>query len=128
MAVIAAGLAERLPADEADAFVRVIEMEPGLVPGPDYITMWRGIGSYGTRSDGLTAEEIATPEFTRAMVTIGCGIAEGAAEWCAQRGLTSPQVTRIAKKTRLIRDVVARRDHATGEKLHTNHPGTGLLP
>lgn len=58
---------------------------PELVKSPDYLTMWRTRGAYGTPTEGRTAQEIASPAFTGAACVIACDVALYAASAVSDR-------------------------------------------
>ena len=70
-----AAIVESLDDGDTDAFGEMLSAAPELVKSPDYVTMWRTRGAYGSPSEGRTAQEIATPPFARAIGIIGlrCG-------------------------------------------------------
>ena len=51
--------------DDAVALSELLADAPDLVKSPDYVTMWRTRGAYGSPTEGKTAQEIATPAFAR---------------------------------------------------------------
>lgn len=68
-----------LEPDDTDALRELMAAAPDLVKSPDYITMWRTRGAYGTPTEGLTAQEVATPSFARAIGLVACEVAAYAA-------------------------------------------------
>ena len=89
--------------------------EPESVKHEGYITMWRTCGAYGTRGEGLTIQEIATPDFARAMALISCDIADYTAR--TVRHYLGPQDTaaKLAEWSRTISRHLIRHDITTGE-------------
>ncbi len=59
---------------------RILGSEPEFVKSDKYIEMWRTIGVYGTRGEGLTVYDVATPGFARAISKIACRLATCALE------------------------------------------------
>ena len=74
-----------LDEEDADAFRDLLAMAPELVKSPDYVTMWRTRGAYGSPTEGMTAQEVATPAFAGAIGLIACDVAEYAAEAVERR-------------------------------------------
>ena len=65
--------------EDTDAFRDLLAVAPELVKSPDYVTMWRTRGAYGTPTEGMTAQEVASPSFARAIGLIACDVAAYAA-------------------------------------------------
>ena len=107
-------IATALPPDEADAFRLLLDSQPELVHAPSYITMWRTLGSYGTATDGRTAAEVATGDFTRALTQIAADSADAAATWCAAHGVGSGQADAVLWQVGVLRDRLASSGAATG--------------
>ncbi len=74
-----------LDAEDASAFMELMAAAPELVKSPDYVTMWRNRGAYGTPTEGMTAQEVATPAFARAIGLIACDVAAYAADFLERR-------------------------------------------
>ena len=100
---------------DTDAVEAMLAAAPELVKSPDYITMWRTRGAYGGPSEGITAQEVATPAFTTALATIACDVAVYAAETLARLG-RGPHVTEpLRRRAAATRKRLADFDIATGE-------------
>ena len=48
--------------EDTDAFRELLAVAPELVKSPDYVTMWRTRGAYGTPTEGKTAQEAGGPQ------------------------------------------------------------------
>ena len=113
---LADAVAEAAPPDGA-ALAALLDSAPELVRAPNYITMWRTVGVYGTPSDGMTAAEVATPRFAAALTVMAADVAEAAVRWLDARGVNAPEAEAIQRRARDIRDIAAHHDLGTGEPL-----------
>lgn len=107
---LAGAIETALPPEEADGLVRLLDSEPELVRAPSYITMWRTLGAYGTATDGRTAAEVATWEFTRALTQVAADIAGAAAEWCSDHGIADGQTDEVLRQAGILRSRLAETD------------------
>ena len=120
-------LADALPLPERDAVLALMAIAPGLVKNPGYITMWRAKGSYTSPTEGMTAQEIATPRFTAAILHIAIEVATIAVDRVNSYGIPIPNVAHFTTATRQIRDHIIHTDLGTGLPLGSNRlvsPGT----
>ncbi len=109
-------IADSLPLEERTAMLALMGAEPGLVKTTDYITMWRTKGTYTSSTEGLTAQEIATPQFAAAMLRIAVEVAVAAMNRAAQQGIQPPSLTHFKTAVQQIRN------HITGADLGTDEP------
>ena len=112
-------IADALPPDEQDAMLTLMATAPGLVKTPGYITMWRTKGTYTSPTGGMTAQEIATPRFTAAMVGIAVAVAVAAVDWVARRGIRPPSLAYFTSAVEQIRTHLSNTDLGTGQPLET---------
>ena len=115
-------IAEALPPEERDAMLALMESAPGLVKTLGYISMWRTRGAYGTPTEGMTAQEIATPGLAAALAGIAAEVADAAVAWAAVRGVEPPSVRYFRTAAEQICAHVTSIDLGTGEPL--NNPAT----
>ena len=111
---IADAVSEAAPAD-GPGLRELLHSAPELVRAPDYISMWRTVGVYGTPGDGQTAAEVATPEFTAVLVAIAADVAEAAARWLAARGINTPHTEAVTQDARDLREIATHHNLATGD-------------
>ncbi len=111
-------IVDALPPEERDPMLTLLETEPELVKTPGYITMWRTRGAYTTPTAGMTAQEIATPQFTAAMLHIAVEVAQTAVDRVARQGINPPNLTRFNSAIRQIRDHITHTHLGTGQPLH----------
>ena len=100
---LADAIGDVLPVDEAEAIRELLRSAPEVIRVPGYISMWRTRGAYSSPTEGRTAAEIATPEFTHAIATIACDTAEAAAHWLTGHGTASEAVSFALTQIRELR-------------------------
>ena len=103
--------------EDTDAFRELLAAKPDLVKSPDYVTMWRTCGVYGTPTEGMTVQEIATPAFAAAISTIACDVALHAADAVERRIGDQPDTAEVRRWASRIRRDLAKHDLTTGEPL-----------
>ena len=108
---------EALGAVDAAAMGSLVAAAPGLVKSPDYLTMWRTRGAYGTSTEGMTALEIASPEFASAVAAIACDSAAYAADAVSRiiGGETPADAVRLKEHADALRRLLTEVDIVTGE-------------
>ena len=102
---------------DTDAFGKLLAAAPELVKSPDYVTMWRTRGAYGSPTEAKTAQEIATPAFARAIGLIACDVAAHAAGAVDRRIGGHQDVDDVHRWAARVRDCLATHDAATGERV-----------
>lgn len=102
--------------EHARALGALMSADPSLVKSPDYVTMWRTRGAYGTPTEGMTAQEVATPAFTSRLALIACDVAGYVADTARQR-MSEPDVA-----ARLHKRAAATRDRLTAYEITTGKP------
>ena len=100
--------------EDASAFKELLAAEPGLVKSPDYVTMWRTKGAYGTPTEGMTAREVATPSFARSIALIACDVALYAADAVDRELSDHPDAAYVRRWATKVREGLQERDPATG--------------
>lgn len=110
-----AKLVGALEEPDSGALGEIIARAPGLIKSPDYITMWRNIGVYGTPGEGLTVYEVATPHFAEALALMACDVAEHVASTALPRLDGHAAVTRLRQVAASIRDYLGSHSIADGE-------------
>ena len=90
-----------------------------LVAYPDYVKMWRTKGAYGTPTEGMTAQEVATPAFARAIGLIACDIADYAADFVQRRIAEQTDADDVHRWALRVSQGLRERDIATGEPTGT---------
>ena len=108
-------IADALPPEERDAVRALMASSPGLVKTPGYISMWRTKGVYRTVTEGMTAQDIATPAFATAITTIAVDVAAAASNWLARRGVEPASAATLRAHVDEIRDHIAHIDLGSGE-------------
>ena len=93
----------------------LLRSAPELVKHEGYITMWRTCGTYGTPGEGLTAQEIATPAFARAMALITCDITDYTINTVRQHIGPHNTIETLDRWTQTIRRHLNSHDITTGE-------------
>ena len=93
----------------------LLRSAPELVKHEGYITMWRTRGAYKTSTEGMTAQEIATPAFTRAIIHITCDIADYTARTARHYLGPGTTITELGKWSQTIRRRLTDYDITTGE-------------
>ena len=100
--------------DDRSAFSRLLAAAPDLVKSPEYVTMWRTRGAYCTRTEGMTAQEIATPAFARAIGLIACDMAAHAADAVERRIGAHDEVAEVRRWATRVRQGLHDYDLTTG--------------
>lgn len=108
-------IADALPHEERDAMLALMATAPGLVKTPGYITMWRTKGTYTSPAGGMTAQEIATPRFTAAMIGIALEVAVAAVDRVTRQGIRPPSLQYFTTAAEQIRSHITTTDLASGE-------------
>ncbi len=99
---------------DTDALRGLLASAPGLVKSPDYVSMWRTRGAYGSPTEGKTAQEVATPAFARAIGLIACDVAAYAADAVENRIGGHTDVADVRRWASKVRARLADHDTATG--------------
>ena len=102
---------------DADALGELLAAAPDLVKSPDYVTMWRTRGAYGTPTEGRTAQEIATPAFARSIGLIGCEVSDYAAEAVERRIGEQADTADVRRWAARVQEHLTSHDPATGNQL-----------
>ena len=101
--------------DDTDALRALMASAPQLVKSPEYITMWRTVGVYGTPGEGKTVYEVATPAFATAIALIACDVAEHVADASQRRIGEHGAVAKLRRRAAAVRNLLCTHDIATGE-------------
>ena len=102
---------------DTDALRSLMAAAPQLVKSPDYITMWRKRGAYGSPTEGMTVQQVASPAFARSIALIACEVAEYVAE-AAQPRISPPKdASEVHRWAETLHDLLARHDLATGDPI-----------
>ena len=106
-----------LGAADATALGALVAAAPGLVKSPNYLTMWRTRGAYGTPTEGRTALEVASPAFASAVTVIACDAADYAARAVSRLiGEDTPDdAAELIERCATLRDMLVNRDIVTGK-------------
>lgn len=110
-------IVDELDVSDAGALRDLLAAAPGLVESPDYVSMWRARGAYGSPTEGMTAQEVATPAFARAMGLIACDVAAYAAGAVEGRTGEHADVSDARRWASLVRGGLNDQDLATGDQL-----------
>jgi len=102
--------------DDTESFSRLVAAAPELVKSPDYVTMWRTRGAYGSPTEGKTAQDVATPAFARALGLIGCDVAAYAADAVERRIGAHKDIAAVRRWSARVRNYLVDHDLATGEQ------------
>ena len=102
---------------DTDAFRELLAAAPGLVKSPDYVSMWRTRGAYGSPTEGMTAQEVATPAFARAIGLIACDVAGYAATAVERRIGEHTDAADVRRWATGVRRGLNQRDLATGDSV-----------
>ena len=73
-------IVDELDDSDTDALRSLMAAAPQLVKSPNYITMWRKRGAYGSPTEVMTVQQVASPAFARSTGLIACEVAEYVAE------------------------------------------------
>ena len=101
--------------EDTDALGELLAAAPELVKSPDYVTMWRTRGAYGTPTEGKTAQEVATPAFARVIGLIACDVAAYAADAVERRIDDHSDIADVRRWAMRVRGYLTDHDPATGE-------------
>ena len=112
----------KLDHDDAVALSELLADAPDLVKSPDYVTMWRTRGAYGSPTEGKTAQEIATPAFARAVGLIACEVAAYAADAVELRIGGHQDAADVRRWATRVRGYLTDHDLANGERLDSPAP------
>ena len=93
----------------------LLRSAPELVKHEGYITMWRTSGAYTTYTDGMTAQEIATPAFTQAITRIACDTTDYTVYTARHYLGPKNTITQLEEWSRTIRRRLTHYDITTGE-------------
>jgi len=110
-------IVDELGGEDTDAFRDLMAAAPELVKSPDYVTMWRTRGAYGSTTEGKTAPEVATAAFARAIGLIACEVAAYAAEAVGRRMGAHKDIADVRRWASRVRGYLRERDLASGEQL-----------
>ena len=88
----------------------LLRSAPELIKHEGCITMWRTRGSYCTPGEGLTAREIATPAFARAMALIASDITDYTTRTLRQHIGPHNTIDALDRWTRTIRKHLTEHD------------------
>ena len=108
--------------EDTDAFRELVAAAPELVKSVDYVSMWRTRGACGSPTEGKTAQEVATPAFTRAIGRIACDVADYAARAVQRRIGDHQDVADVLRWARRVREGLTSRDLSTGEPVQPHKP------
>ena len=111
------GIVEQLDDDDTDSLGALMAAAPELVKSPNYITMWRTVGVYGTPGEGKTVYEVATPAFASAIALIACDVALYVADAVGRRADDQKPVAKLRQRASAVRDLLIRHDITTGKPL-----------
>lgn len=111
---------ERLDDQDSAALAELLAAAPELVRSPDYVTMWRTRGVYGSPTEGRTAQEIATPAFARAVGLIACEVAAYAADAVERRIGARQDAADVRRWASRVRGYLRDHDLAGGEQAPTD--------
>lgn len=103
--------------EDTGAFARLLAAAPELVRSPDYVTMWRTRGAYGSPTEGRTAQEIATPPFARAIGVIACDVAAYTADAVERRIGRRQDAADVRRWALRVHDGLTGHDLATGDPI-----------
>ena len=87
------------------------------VPTLGQITMWRSLGAYHQETQGREAREIATPQFTSAILNAAANVADYAADKIITLTGEAEVTAQVARYAREIRETDITIDIGTGEPL-----------
>lgn len=106
-----------LGAVDASALGALVAAAPGLVKSPNYMSMWRTRGAYGSPTEGQTAVEVASPAFASAVAVIACDVADYAARAVSRLagGETSDDAVELIERCATLRELLANHDIVTGK-------------
>ncbi len=110
-----AKIVKALDDEDSDALSKLLAKAPELVKSPDYVTMWRTRGAYGTPTEGMTAQEVASPAFARAIGEIACDVSVYAADAVEGRINAHKDIAQARRWATRIREGLAIWDLVTGE-------------
>ena len=108
-------IVRELEDDDTDALRALMASAPELVKSPEYITMWRTVGVYGTPGEGKTVYEVATPAFATAIALIACDVAGHVADAAQRRIGEHEAAARLRQRAVAVRDLLGTYDIVTGE-------------
>ena len=103
--------------EDTDAFRDLLAVAPELVKSPDYVTMWRTRGAYGTPTEGKTAQQVATPAFTQAIARIACEVSAYAAEAVQRRIGEHSDVADVRRWASRVGAGLREHDLSTGDRV-----------
>ena len=110
-------IVDELDDTDTDALHSLMAAAPQLVKSPDYITMWRKRGAYGSPTEGMTVQQVASPAFARSIGLIACEVADYVAD-AAQPRISPPKdAADVQRWATTLRDLLTRHDLATGEPI-----------
>ncbi len=110
-----ADLVDSLESEDNDAVEEMLAAAPDLVKSSKYITMWRERGAYGGPTEGMTAQEVATPAFTAALAMIACDVALYAADTLERSNPKRPAAEHLRRRVTAVSNRLKEFDIATGE-------------
>ena len=112
----------KLDDDDTQALSELLADAPDLVKSPDYVTMWRTRGAYGSPTEGKTAQEIATPAFARAVGLIACAVAAYAAGAVERRIGGRQDAADVRRWAMRVRGYLTDHDLANSDRLDSPAP------
>ena len=101
--------------ESSQAVSALLNAAPELVKHEGYITMWRSCGAYGTPTEGMTAQEVATPAFAAALALIACDAADYVARSAVEDLGRQDVIDSLLKWSGRLRDHLRGYDVGTGE-------------
>ena len=110
-------IVDELDADDADALRSLMAAASELVKSPDYITMWRTRGAYGSPTEGMTVQQVASPAFAQSMALIACDVAQYVADAAHSRLGEHEAAADVRRWATTIRSLVSGSDIITGKPL-----------
>ena len=110
-------IVDSLDNPDAAAIQALMASTPELIKTPDYITMWRTVGVYGTASEGKTVYEVATPAFAAAISRIACEAARYVIDAAPRRIAEHETATKLHQKAATLLDHLTAYDTDTGQPI-----------
>ena len=79
--------------------------------------MWRTCGAYGTPTEGMTVQEVATPAFATALALIACDAVDYVARSAMEDLGRQDVIDNLLKWSSRLRDHLKNYDIGTGEPI-----------
>lgn len=116
-------IVDALDDPDAAAMQALMASAPELVKTPDYITMWRTLGVYGTPTEGKTVYDVATPAFAAAVSLIACGAARYVVGAAPRRIAEHETAAKLRQKASTLFDYLNAYDTGTGQPIRRTGDG-----